>query len=44
MIFGTFFSEEKINFGLISLKIDIKFFRSAMFYYVIVTSYVDLFS
>ena len=50
-IFGTFLAKKKTkkqkqkqnNFGLyISLKIDI--FRSAMIYYVIVTSYVDLFS
>ena len=38
-IFGTFFSEKSI-LGYISLKIDI--FRSAMLYYIIVTSYHTL--
>ena len=41
LIFGTFLAKKSI-LAYISLKIDI--FRSAMFYYVIVTSYVDQFS
>ena len=40
-IFGTFLAKKTI-LAYISLKIDI--FRSAMLYYIIVTSYVDRFS
>ena len=40
-----FFWQKKSILGFISLKIDIlKLAMSAMFYYVIVTSYVDRFS
>ena len=41
-IFGTFKLKKKSILAYISLKIDIV--RSAMFYYLIVTSYVDRFS
>ena len=41
LIFGTFLAKKSI-LAYISLKIYI--FRSAMFYYAILTSYIDLFS
>ena len=41
-IFGTFLVKKKSILANISRKIDI--FRSAMLYYVFVTSYVDRFS
>ena len=41
-IFGTFLAGKKSTLAYISLKINI--FRSAILYYVIVTSYVDRFS
>ena len=37
LIFGTFSAKKKINFGL--YFVENRHFRSAMFYYVIVTSY-----
>ena len=43
-IFGTFLAKKSI-LAYISLKFEkINIFRSAMFYYIIVTSYVDRFS
>ena len=41
-IFGIFLAKKKSSLAYISLKIDI--FRSVMFYYVIVMSYVDRYS